>query len=314
MTKDELKNFAMAALPVLYDLAPIQITPESAVPGMQSEIDELLNLNCPDVLWKRLNYFQVPKSTEHDFEERFYDIGRDKLFLAGIRHLNSSVDRPFIHILLGFTPTLADLTKIEDLARKNFQVFSPKHLGLWLRPSLGCARSLEEKGLATRRYIVGRVQSLIQRPLPSGYERIELERTTDTFDYTWYETAYNEFHTENPELKHWVPRAEKEELQKCADENLLFQVKIDGVLAGLIGGFAEPILGHTAVYITTTLITRPFKRQGLALAIQRKFLDLAPSRYELVWGTIDAKNLPSTKTALKIGRVPIRTEYFLPLG
>jgi hypothetical protein len=130
----------------------------------------------------------------------------------------------------------------------------------------------------------------------------------------WYEGAYSSFHSEHPELVRWVPMTEKEELQRCADEELLFRVLVDGNHAGLIGGRNESLLGSSAVYMTEFLLMRPFKGQGLAAALQRKFLDSLGPKFNLVWGTIDAKNKASHQTALKIGRTSIRSEFFLPLS
>jgi hypothetical protein len=79
----------------------------------------------------------------------------------------------------------------------------------------------------------------------------------------------------------------------------------------LIAGRVLPLLGLSGLYFTEILLTRAFKGQGLAPAVQRKFIDGLADDFAVVWGTIDAKNAASTKTALKVGRRSIREEIFL---
>jgi len=309
----EKEEFAKLALPVVYDLERLGISEEIALLALAAEVEELDGLNCLGVTGSRHSHFQIPQTTSDDYRERFFEIQPGKTVLAGIRHLSGDRDQPFVSLLLGFVPTTTDLPLLQEFAAKDFAKFSPKRISFWLRPSAPLAIELEAKGMASRRYIVGRLADIRQSSLLKGHERISLSQTSE-LDYAWYEKAYADFHAENPELKKWVPITEKEELQRCAEEGLLYQVSMDGENAGLIGGRSEPLLGTPAVYMTELLLTRSFKGQGLAPALQRKFLDSVAQRFTLVWGTIDAKNLPSTKTALKVGRHSIRTEFFLPLG
>ena len=315
MTRIEKEEFGKAVLQAIYDLDAIAITPNSALLGILTEIDELDDLNNLETMESRRAHFQIPNTTADDYSERFFEIKPGCRMLAGIRHLSGKKDQPFVHMFLGFIPTSDDLPRLKELALKQFGVFFPKQVSFWLRPSSLLALDLETKGYAARRYIVGRFSKISKRPLPFGYERITLEKMHGAPDSGgWYEKAYSDFHSEYPELERWVPITDSKELQRCADDKLLFRVLVDGNHAGLIGGRNEPLLGSPAVYMTELLLTHPFKGQGFAAALQRKFLDSMAPKFELVWGTIDAKNKPSTRTALKIGRAAIRAEFFLPIG
>ena len=313
MTKQEIESFARSALDNLYDLSPLGIDLEIGVAGVLSEIRELLYLNSADVLATRQAHFAVPETIETDYEERFYELGKDKKVLAGIRHLNASVDRPFVSVYLGFSPTHEDLALIRKFAQENFKKFSPQSVSLELKPSSAFAAELEKKFIPAREYFVGRIDRIRESEKPNECERIELVRLHAGVDYSWYLNAYADFHLENPELKQWVPVTEQEELEKCASEGLLFQAVVDGKIAGLIGARSEALLGVPAVYMTELLLTTDFKKQNLAVALQRKFIDTLGLEFQLIWGTIDAKNLASKKTALRVGRVAVRSEYFIPL-
>ncbi|MNK95622.1 hypothetical protein D3C87_1158660 [compost metagenome] len=314
MTKQEIESFARSALNSLYDLAPLSLEPELAVAGVLSEIRELLYLNSADVLTSRHGHFAVPGVIEQDYEERFYDLGEGKMVLAGIRHLNGSAELPFVSLYLGFSPTYADLSVLKNFARENFKKFSPLNVSLELKTSSALTAELEKEIIPAREYIAGRIETIRASAKPSGYERIELQRLLTDIDYSWYLNTYADFHQKNPELKQWVPVTEQEELEKCASEGLLFQVMIDGKVAGIIGARSEALLGVPAVYMTELLLTTDFKKQNLAVALQRKFVDTLGPEFQLIWGTIDAKNLASKKTALRVGRVSVRAEYFIPLS
>jgi hypothetical protein len=314
VTKQEIESFARAALNNLYDLNPLALDSEIAVAGVLSEIRELLYLNSADVLTSRHAHFAVPETTEQDYEERFYELGEGKKVLAGIRHMNASVDLPFVSVYLGFSPSHADLNLIKKFAQENFKKFVPQNVSLELKPSSALTAELEKDIIPAREYFAARIENLRASEKPKGYERIELRRLHTDIDYVWYLKAYADFHLQNPELKHWVPVTEQEELEKCASDGLLFQAIVDGKVAGLIGARSEALLGVPAVYMTELLLTSDFKKQDLAVALQRKFVDSLGPEFQLIWGTIDAKNLASKKTALRVGRVSVRSEYFIPLN
>jgi hypothetical protein len=61
------------------------------------------------------------------------------------------------------------------------------------------------------------------------------------------------------------------------------------------------------------LLTDAFRGKGLASQVQKIYLAAISDCFDLVWGTIDAKNISSTKTALRVGRKIVRSEIFIPL-
>jgi hypothetical protein len=72
----------------------------------------------------------------HDYEEHFYDLSVGKTVLAGIRHKSGSKNQPFVHTLLDFVPTNADMDSLKEFATEQFRKFTPNFLSIWLRPSL----------------------------------------------------------------------------------------------------------------------------------------------------------------------------------
>jgi len=89
----------------------------------------------------------------------------------------------------------------------------------------------------------------------------------------------------------------------------MYEVYMKGKKIGLIAEERSPFLGHSGVYFHEIFISKKWKGKGLAKAIQRKFVN----DDDFIWGTIDAQNLPSYKTALVNKRRPIRFECFLKI-
>ena len=199
------------------------------------------------------------------------------------------------------------------LAAAEFKVFSPKHISLWLNPNTPLANELRQSVTPKRRYFVAQLTHLKSLVRPSRYDDVSLVRPSNDDYYSWYVESYREFHAAHPDLKDWVPFNDKEEMEECRKSGLLFLVEVNGLKAGLIAGNSQPLLGMRGLYFTEIMMTNAFKGQGLAPAVQRKFIDNLPSDYEAVWGTIDAKNVASTKTALKVGRRSIREEFFIEI-
>ena len=312
MLKEKSIEFASSAIDCLYDLDAIDVSKDVAILSVKAEIEDLLRLNDEKTLKKRFEYFSIPGTQPEDFKESFYELGHGKNVLAGIRHKSGSKDQPFVHTLLDFVPTSADIVILKDFAAKKFHKFTPKHLSIWMRPSLKIDLSKYEVK-QSRQYVVGSIAKIRNMAKPVGYEKITLEKVTTDFDYDWYTEAYTEFHQQRPDLKDWVPITDREDIDRCISDQLLFKVFVDDLPAGLIGGQNESLLGMSSVYMTELLLISKFKGQGLAVALQRKFIDELPNSMDLIWGTIDAKNLPSLKTALRVGRLPIRSEYFIKL-
>lgn len=312
MSKKSSEEFAKSTVECLYDLDVLGISKKNAIPSVVDEIEDLLRLNDENTLKRRHEHFSIPGTQIHDYEEHFYELSADKNVLAGIRHKSGSKDQPFVHTLLDFVPTNADTESLKEFATEQFRKFTPNFLSIWLRPSLQFDVS-NYNVTQSRQYMAGSIATIRKMEKPVGYERVILKKVTADFDFNWYTEAYEDFHRQHPELKDWVPITDKEDIDRCISDQLLYKVFVDGVLAGLIGAQNELLLGVPSVYMTELLLLSRFKGQGLAVALQRKFIDLLPREFDLVWGTIDAKNLPSLKTALRVGRTSIRSEYFIRL-
>lgn len=285
-------NFAELALPVAYDPAAISLNAGAA---MLTEVNELLELN--DLEWREKRSQHFGGSPE-SYREEFYHLSVGPA-LAGIRHLGGDREEAFVHFLLGFFPCARDLEELKALAQNQFAAFAPKSFSIWLRPG---ASGLPPPLRMGRIFLAGRRIELLGNSRPAHYERVELRE--QPLDYAWYEKIHEEFHLAEPGQKNWVPITDREELERSK----LAHIWVDGTLAGIIAAEEKPFLGEPGLYFSEFLLTNEWKGRGLAAAVQRKFIERElAAQY---WGTIDANNQPSLKTALRIGRKSVREELF----
>ncbi|CAN5710822.1 hypothetical protein BH10BDE1_BH10BDE1_03250 [soil metagenome] len=311
---NQLQQFARDAAGVLYDFDRIGVSREMANAAVELEIQDLLKLNAIETKAKRCKHFAVEGVSESDYSENFYRLNDGRLVLAGIRHLAGSKDEPFAHFVVSFVPDESDLKTLVQFARETFAMFRPKQISFSVSTATSVIDTLGQNLRASRNHVVGRVADIRKRDHPKFCQSIQLEPLQSTENFGWYDRAYEAFHLAQPELKSWVPITDREDLEACARDGLLFEVKIDGARAGLIAAEKSPLLGLVGAYMTEFLLLAPFKGRGLAPALQRLFVEKLPGDVELIWGTIDARNFSSMKTAEKVGRVPIRAECFLAVN
>ncbi|MGE0632442.1 MAG: hypothetical protein AB7O96_08550 [Pseudobdellovibrionaceae bacterium] len=193
------------------------------------------------------------------------------------------------------------------------KIFKPLHMQFWLNPASALANELEQKISPNLRYVVGTIGYIQTIPNPNNYEKVSFRSINDNSYRAWYEELYKDFHSNNEELKDWVPVNDEDDMNACLKDRLLFLTCIENEKAGLIAAKRKDLLGKSGVYMTEVLLSKDFKGKGYAPAIQRKFIDELPKDIELVWGTIDTRNVSSTKSAFRVGRRSIRSEFFVPI-
>lgn len=313
---NETKKRLTAAAVKTFDLACFaNINLEAASNTLRSDLDDLLGLNDPKVMNQRYDFFKVPGSEPKNYEERVVQISNRKSVLAGIRHAGGNKEKPFINLWPDYEfMNIGDVNEAYEAFAEQFEVFSPKHLSFWLNPNLDFAKELESTVKPNLRYIVGSIAKIKRKQKPDNYQKVSLAPVKDNNYRDWYEQLYMDFHSRNNELKDWVPVNNDEDMDSCLKDRLLFFIYIEGKKAGLIGGRKQDLLGKSGLYFTEIVLSTEFKGKGFAPAAQRMFIDHLSSDIEVIWGTIDCQNVSSTKTALRVGRSAIRSEFFLPLN
>lgn len=315
LSEAQKNRFAEAALDSTFDHTNMLVVRNKALEDLRSDFDDLCLLNKQPTVFQRLKHFRVLKAAPEDFCERVFEIKSLGLVLAGIRWVGGNPSKPFVSVWPDFpVASYHELRQLVQIAEHRFAVFAPGAVSLWLRPDSPLAADLGQKNPPNRRYIVGRIERIKLQNQPDHYDAVDLIKPDRDEYFDWYVDLYKEFHAVRPDLKDWVTVSDKRHLEDCRKAGLLFFVRVDGYQAGLIAGHPWPLLGQAGLYFSELMLKADFRGKGLAPAIQRKFIDNLSEGYEVVWGTIDAQNITSTKTALRVGRHSIREEFFIKIG
>lgn len=268
------------------------------------ELSEIKNIQ------KWFETVNIPNTKVEDFKERIIETKSGKV-LIGIRFLGMDISKPFVDVWASF-PIEKELENIVAICKQEFEVFTPKHIRFWVNPNSKFGKAFQK--YICQSYLVGDIQKIVSSPKPINYENIDLETVTNLNIYDWYTKIHQEFHKDFPDLKSYVMPNSKEIMEDSIKQNLCYLIKYKGEKIGLIAAEKDDYFGVSSMYMNEIIISKAFKGKKLATAAQRKLIELNKDDFKYIWGSIDQKNIPSTKNALRVGRKKISSEILLPIS
>ena len=232
--------------------------------------------------------------------------------LAGIHFYGSDNSRPFVHVTAtDFALDRGSVGPLASLLLREFAVFRPERWRIWI-DSQDDPLALTHGAEVDNWFLAGRRDEIRKRAAPDQHSRISLVADPDLKSHSDFERCYREFNESHPGTAEWNSAVDRDVLEDCAREGGIFRVHIDGESGGWI---AARLKGEGLIYgwsMADQLLDPQFRGQGLAPAMQRAFLEALPTGEELVWGTIDPRNVPSLATAKAVGREVVCAYLFLP--
>ena len=308
----EKKSFAEALLKT-FDLRPLDPVDQNlAINNLIEEVNECLSLNDDSKKEERFNHFNIPGTKPNDYSEKLFEINGQEAILAGIRHLGGNPHKPFIAIRANHSlDSYRNLSKVASIVQNEFSVFKPAYMSIWVNHQFNLIEDSKWLGEQGQKYLAGRTEHLHLDMYASN--EIQLIRKDLSHYWNWYEKQYQEFHEDHPHLSSLVPMNEFEEMKEAEKDGLLFFAMSKKEPIGIIAGKKEELLGINGVYMIELLLSRAYRGKGLCQEFENKFINQLPNDIDLIWGTIDSKNIPSLKVAEKIGRKVVRKECFIPI-
>ncbi|MEO0770315.1 MAG: hypothetical protein AAFY72_12945, partial [Cyanobacteria bacterium J06649_4] len=125
--KIDRKKLIDAGIRYIYQLDDCSIT--SIERQVSRELDEILELNQPETLKKRLEWIGVGEPADYLNHWLKTDEG---YVLAGIRHFCGNKEEPFVYIWPSFK--IKDVSALIKSTQPCFGRFSPKRYIFWTRP------------------------------------------------------------------------------------------------------------------------------------------------------------------------------------
>lgn len=305
-----LPNQQLAAFsrPVL-EYLPAGYDAEDVAQAEIEDVESLAELASPEVVAARIARMGVNVSAEN-MTERLLEDSHGRTVISGLRYRNLDPEFPFVAVKT--TTRVNDSAAVDALAGR----VATAYRGVEVR---GFTFS-EQPGLElphTESWATVVAGSLAQAATAGGQDldgALQIswpDAATEVF--ADYQDAHHRWRTESPELAPFVPASDEEELQDAADQGLLMVLRDAGGFAGLAAATISPLFGRRAVYMVEIFLPQRLRGKGLAPQVESVFLAGQRSEADTVWGHIYAGNLPSLRTAQKLGRRAVQQEYFVSL-
>ncbi|MEY2930889.1 MAG: hypothetical protein RL033_1638 [Pseudomonadota bacterium] len=235
--------------------------------------------------------------------------------LVGIHFRGQATSYPFVGVFAQSRwLTSEEMAAAHAALMREFRVFSPRASWWWA--------STEEQvpKLATAcgdlLLVMGSLAEILSQTPAALPPEWSLRRVSSVSEVgTAFVDLYQSFHAARPELAEAVPTSPLDALEECAMAEGLYACFVGSEIVGVVA--AKPVAQYAvdAWLMWDIVLARQYCGKGLAPLLQRAVLDrLDSDRAPLVAGTIHAKNLPSLRTALRVGRHIVGTWTFITQG
>ncbi len=289
----------------------------SAVRVRREAAARALAVRTESLEWSRTYASACPVAgTRHeDYRLRELRLASGASLLAGIHFRAGDLRYPFVGVFAQsrwLSPAERLAAHVELMGE--LAPFAPRASWWWTLPGKEPARLGAER--VDQHLVMGSLREVRARPappLPRGWQ-IRVMGSADAVQAA-FERLYDDFHRARPDLRDAVPCCDREDLNACARAGGLIAAFEGNALVGLLA--ARPGCDHAleAWLICDLVLARAHCRRGLGPALQRAALDrLDAARAPFVVGTIEARNLPSWRTALRVGRRVVGSWIFLEPG
>jgi GNAT superfamily N-acetyltransferase len=269
-----------------------------------SELAELFAYHCP-----------VTGARPEDYKNRLLDLPVLGQTLTGIRFWSLNLDRPFVTVIAStwLPKNQQELREATDMLRSVYDVFRPRRLRLFLPPDSLLQPEIEGQ-FWEKRLFAAPISELVQRPTPSGYERVELRRWQGTHSYPKYRRAFEELTRKQPAFREYTRLESKETLAELDEAGHVYDVLVDDCWSGLTAvdeAGEEGVYGYLMIEI---LLDEHARGKRLASAVQRHLIEQLPDKRRLLVGTIDSRNSAAIRAAARLGRSDVGGYFWSPLA
>ena len=312
------RNQALPTLTVLVDADDAGLHPwvRGHIPepvrraALEEELRFGLNTAAQDTEYAATYAKDAPQSGQpmEAYLDRWVALGADGHVLAGPRYLGRDPDLPFVAVSAADRPlTPADRGRLVTVARESFGAFRPSFVLLTAADQIGAWPDTRPE----LRQLVGLLGDLRRQESPT-----ELSATprNDTAFYDRYRQIHDRDVARNSAHARHTRCEARKDLQELADQDLLFDVQVNGAWAGIIAAEPDARCGVRGATVIELLLDHQYRDLGYGQHLSTllaKALRLPDE--ECLMGTVHADNVPAYRSALRAGRVDVGGEILIPL-
>lgn len=258
--------------------------------------------------------FPRPRLTEPSwYQDRVLRLSDGSLALTGIRFRGGDPTRPFVDIVA--LEAGVDPERVRPLASEIAECW--KHLDpLCVRlpvPSVD-AVSAHSFGPGSRpdvRFLAGPVVEIRSVPLPR-IDGLAVRLASDTSWYDHYRRQYESFLAGAGERREWTRPETRDSLANAVREGAVQLIELYGELAGVIVLRRETAHGLRGLRVQEKFLFEGVRGTGIAAGVEQAAIARRSTEPgDVVFGTIDDRNTPSVRSALRTGRIEIGAKLWL---
>ncbi len=260
---------------------------------VDAEIDRVTNRGFGDFFVERLGAGEAD-----DYLQRLVRIDAG-MVLCGPRLLGGDPSKPFVDVVA----TTAPIDRAVAVACETFEHFRP----IAARIDTAGGRPPASRYELSPDMIVCAERA--RAITASGEVGLVLEPAQPCDARGFVDRCYAALAESSPELSTRVPRASDDELEECALSGQLVWMVDGAQRVGLLGVCPSVSGGVSGSLIVEECVAPDFQGRGFATRAQRALAAmLAPD--EVVFGTIDAANAASRRSAERAGRRIVSSTWF----
>ena len=314
MIENLIDNFAESALQRWVESGTDWLDRNVARQALAAELTDALSKVDDLERARRLkNVCPIEGASDEAYLSRVVDIhGRSALLEARFKGLNP--EEAFVE-LRAFEGSL-DTSMIEGGRRAASEIYRPlrpKTLRVLQHSSEAQPRGVEV--LADLVVVAGPSSALVAKKDEVSGSPLKLEKANDLSVYERFTAEYRAFVADNPSLKDelWIP--DENTFRGLVEAGQTYNVVIDGRWSGLISAVPESFLGAPGWLMHEELLAAHARGRGLGAVMQQALVEhLHAEQPAVVHGTIHHSNVPSLRTALKVGRQVVAQYFFIGLS
>ncbi len=280
---------------------------------VSKSVQQNLSFCFDDEFAKRnYGYCKIKGTSAEDYKYRFLSTPFGEI-VTSIRFIGGDLNKPAVYLVYKDFE-LVDAKNIRlicQLLKKEYTIFNPERI-FWnssnIESKLIDTEDFVTGDMVTISYFLDHLQSLEK---PDNFDQIELKHARSLEWYAIYQNAYEALQKKWPAFVEMGQLSSESTLQELMNKKLLFEIFVEGEWAGVIGSNEDNeglLIGY---YIEEEFLLEQFRGKKMAASVQRHLIErLSPENDSMLSGTIHYDNLPSLKTAKRVGRKPIGMDVF----
>jgi hypothetical protein len=318
VTEAPTDRFVSAGIADLHPLIRQWVSPEDLRIRLRTQIESVLHrLGDRERAREFRSLVPVAGARVEDYFPKLVTVGGDAQVLAGVRFRGGRSGECFVEIYAATARLDAGgvLREVAHAVAAQWEAFRPRCLRIRHANELSLSEVDGFASVETDHVMYAAPIGIVREAAVKQRDENYALTTPARIDfYSEYLSAYDSYHQERPELRGVVAPEDENLLEELRRADLLKVVRIDGIWQGVIAARAGIDHGMQGFLIVENCLAPSARQRELSASLLKEFISGLPAPDDsVVFGTIHPKNIPSARTAQRIGRRDVMRATLLGL-